>query len=325
MPLIRETYRWAVAAVEEHIQRWRAAGVLDETAAERIRVFEGAGAPPEARPREGPGVLEALIYLGIAVAAVGVVILVGNSWEDLQAWARVAVVGVPGLLAVAAGAGLRRLKEPGMVRGGHVAWLAAGALLAGASGIADDSAGWNDDDALLLAALSGSALALVLWAFAPSHPQVVGIGAGMYALSIALGERSEEFYFPVGGLSLVASAAAVLVLAEGGVMGPRMSMRVLAAVGVAWGAWFASFNGGWAESLVFVAGPALVAISIWRGAFIYIIAGVAAMFAGLISTITRHVHDTTVASLLLIVIGAIMVGSVITLARFRPWARQTAH
>lgn len=318
-------YREAVASVEEHVQRWRAAGVLDEAAAERIRAFEGGPESPSERPGQGPGILEALIYLGVAVAAVGVIILVSNSWSDLREWARVAVVGVPGLFAIAAGSALRTLKEPGMVRGGHVAWLAASVLLTGAGAIAAHNADWSDDNVRLLAGLSGTGLALLLWVFAPSHPQVIGIGAGLYMLSIALGERSDEFSFPVAGMSLAAFALAALVLVEAGLLRPRVSAQVLAAVGIAWGAWFAGFDRGWIEALAFVAGAALVAVSIWRGAFIYIAAGVAAIFAGLISTIVRHVDNPTTASLFLIVIGALMVGSVITIARFRPWARQAAH
>jgi len=314
-----------VASVEEHVQRWRAAGVLDEAAAARIRAFEGDDAAPGATSREGPGVLEALIYLGVAVIVVGVIILVSNSWDDLHEWARVAVLGVPGLLAIAAGGGLRTLREPGMVRGGHIAWLAGSFLLTGAGTIAAHNAEWNDDNVRLLAGLAGTALALLLWVFAPSHPQILGIGSGLYMLSIALGERSDEFSFPVGGISLAACAAGVLILTEAGFLQPRVSARVLAAAGVAWGAWFAGFDEGWAESVAFAAGAVLVALSIWRGAFIYIIAGVGAIFAGLISTIVRHVDDPTTASLLLIVIGALMVGSVITIARFRPWALKTAH
>jgi len=314
-----------VASVEEHLQRWRAAGVLDEASAERIQAFESSQGPAPATQREGHGILEALIYLGVAVVAVGVIILVSSSWDDLEEWARVAVVGVPGLFALAVGGGLRTLKEPGMVRGGHIAWLASSFLLTGAGAIAAHNADWSDDNVRLLAGLSGTSLALALWVFAPSHPQIVGIGSGLYMLSIALGERSDEFSVPVAGISLAVFAATALTITEAGFLRPRVSARVLAAAGVAWGAWFAGFDEGWAESLAFAAGALLVAVSIWRGAFIYIIAGVAAVFAALISTIVRHVEDPTNASLLLIAIGALMVGCVITIARFRPWARQAVR
>lgn len=315
-----------MASIDEHIRRWQAAGVLDEAAAERIRAFEQGAAPVPGRgaPREGPGFLEALVYLGIAVAAVGVVILVGTSWDDLEDWARVAVVGVPGLLALALGAGLRTLPDPGMVRGGHIAWLAGGALITGAAAIAGDTAGWHEDDVQLLAGVVASVLALSLWVAAPSHPQVIGLGAATCMLTIALGGRSDEFSFHVGGISLAVIGVAGIVVTEREWLSPRLLARAVASAAVAWGAFFAGIDEGWAESLVFLASAALIALSIWRGVLFYMLAGVAGFFGGLITTITRHVEDETTAALLLILIGALLIAAVITLARYRPWVRQPA-
>ncbi len=313
-------------SVDEHLERWRAAGLLDEAAIARIRSFEEGSAGPVAPRgrRDGPGFFEALIYLGLAIATVGVVVLVATNWRDLHDWAREAIWLVPGVLAIGAGQALRSLRDPGMVRGGHVAWLAGACLIAGAGAVGADIAGRSGEDIFLVTGLVGLGVALALWAAAPAHPQIVGIGGGMLTLTLALAQRSDEFNFPVAGISLAVLGAAALAFAEAGFLRPRLSARVLAALAVAWGAYFAGANGGWAESLVFVGGPALIALSIWRGAFIYITAGVAAIFVGLISSITRHVDNTSVAALLLILIGALLVASVILLATFRPWVREAA-
>lgn len=279
-------------------------------------------APGREAHREGPGFLEALVYLGIAVAAVGVVILVSTSWDDLEDWARLAVVGVPGLLALALGAGLRTLPEPGMVRGGHIAWLAGGVLVTGASAIAGDTAGWNEDDIQLLAGVVASLLGLALWVAAPSHPQVIGLGAAGYMLTVALGGRSDEFSFHVAGITLAILGIAGLAITERGWLEPRLSARAVVSAALAFGAFSAGFDEGWAEALIFVASAALIALSVWRGVLFYMLAGVTGVFGGLITTITRHVDDETTASLLLILMGALLIGAVITLARFRPWARQ---
>ncbi|MCE7927714.1 MAG: DUF2157 domain-containing protein [Chloroflexi bacterium CFX7] len=320
---MRLTYGGSVASSEEHLERWRAAGILDEAAAERIRAFErdSARSQPETGDREGPGILEALIYLGLAVAAVGVVILVGTSWEDLEDWARIAVVGVPGVLALALGAGLRTLPEPGMVRGGHIAWLAGGVLLSGATAVTGDSAGWRADDIQLATGLVATILALALWVLAPAHPQVLGIGGAAYMLSIALGGRSDEFSFLVAGISLAIVGGAGALAVERGWLEPQLPARAVVAAAITWGAFSAGFDEGWAESLVFVASAAVIALSVWRGGLVYMLAGVAGIFGGLISTITRHVDEETTAALLLILMGALLIAVVTFLARFRPWVR----
>lgn len=313
-----------MASAEEHLERWRAAGILEEAAVERIRAFERDASRAKGREEggEGPGILEALIYLGIAVTAVGVIILVSTTWEDLKDWARTAVVAVPGLLALALGAGLLRLDRPGMVRGGHIAWLTGGALISGATALAADSAGWHTDDSQLATGIVATVLALALWAVSPGHPQVIGIAAGTYMLTIALGGRSDEFSFHVAGISLVLIGAAEMVATERGWLEPRLAARAAASAGVTWGAFFAGFEEGWAESLVFVAGAGVVGLSIWRGSLFYMLAGVAGVFGGLIATITRHVEDETTAATMLIVIGALLIASVVSIARFRPWDRQ---
>jgi hypothetical protein len=309
-----------MASVEQHLRRWLDARLLDEAAAARIREYERETAPAEGRP----GVLEVLVYLGLAVAAAGAVILVSTSWDELRDWARVAVLVVPGLLALALGWGLKASGSPGTHRGGHIALLVGGAMLAGAAAVLSDNAGEEARDNALAAGLVGVALALALWALSPSHPQVVGVGAAFVVLALSLAERPDEFSFAVGGLFLAAAGAAGMVLAELGWLQPQVSARALAGGGVAFGAFFAGFDEGAVEAAALLAGLALVLAGIARGTLVYVAEGVGAVFAGLVASITRHVDDAATAALLLMVIGAGLLATVLLLAFLRPWAREAA-
>jgi len=98
---------------------------------------------------------------------------------------------------------------------------------------------------------------------------------------------------------------------------------VLAGIAFAGGAFYAGLDDtvpGWVQVVTFVAGGALIALSIRRSVLLYMAFGVGAVFLGLIATILRHVDDPTMASLLLMLIGVLLIAGVLLLARLRPWA-----
>ena len=310
---------------EEHLKRWLSADVIDETVADRIREFESERSGREQVADDNrPGLLEAIAYLGIAVVAVGVVIMVTVSWDDLEGWARVLVTAVPGVLALVLGQALRQTGRPGLVRGGHMAWLAAVALLGGTVAIVGANADWNEEDIALAGGIAAAAVAIVLWVFSASHPQVVAVCGSVFAAGMALGGRSDEFSFAVAGLSIAAMSVVGMVLAERGLLTPTLTARFLSALGVGWGTFFAGFESGVYEPLAFVAAATLVALSIQRRVLPYMLIGVALVFLGLVSSITRHSGDPTTAAAGLIVVGALLVGAVLVLARWQPWERRTA-
>src|SRR5688572_1268042 len=103
---------------EEHIERWLAAGVLDPPAAERIRAWEQEREQkPTASKQDEPGVLEAILYLGIVVLGAGIFALVAQQWDELESWARVAATIVPVVLLIAAGLVMRFSNEAPFDRG----------------------------------------------------------------------------------------------------------------------------------------------------------------------------------------------------------------
>lgn len=318
----RVRYGSRMASVEDDLRRWSEAGIIDAATSQRVREFEHTRHATEAAGR--PGVLEVLVYLGVAVIGVGVFILMSISWDDLDEWARVAVTAVPGLFALLMGQVLRSSRLPGLQRGGQLAWLAATALLAGSAAVVGANNDWDEANVVLGAAITASILALTLWAVAPSHPQVVGIGAALFLLAAALGSRSEDFSLAVAGISLMVFGGAAILLAERGLLVPITSSRGLAAIGFGFGGFWAAQDSAAYEPLAFLAAAGLLAMGVWRGAFIYVIAGVALVFLALISSITQHIHEPSAAAAALILLGALLVAVVLGLARWQPWKRPPA-
>jgi hypothetical protein len=310
-----------MARTDEHLQRWREAGLIDEAAVARIEAFEAATAVRAKSER--PGVIEALIYLGLAVIGVGAAVLSASNWEHLESWARIIVLAVPGVLGLAAGQVMRASEQPGYRRGGHMAWVVAAALLTAAAAVSAAEAGWEEESVNMAAGLTATTIAIALWMVAPSYPQIVGLAGGLFLFSIAVGANSidHEMLFGAGILTLFGGAG--LALVELNLLTPKLAGQVLAGIAFAGGAFYAGLDDtvpGWVQVVTFVAGGALIALSIRRSVLLYMAFGVGAVFLGLIATILRHVDDPTMASLLLMLIGVLLIAGVLLLARLRPWA-----
>lgn len=69
-----------MSAIDEALQRWTSAGILDEVSAERIRAFEAAREHPAGQRWQ---VLLALIFGGILLAA-GISLFVAAHWDELS-------------------------------------------------------------------------------------------------------------------------------------------------------------------------------------------------------------------------------------------------
>jgi hypothetical protein len=325
----------AHSPVEAGIARWRAAGIIDEDQAARIRALEHAWEQEEERGRgraasARPGLQEAVVYLGLAVAGVGVIALTAQHWDDLSSAVRVIVWAAPGLLALLLGAGLRRMAAPQLVRATGMAWLAAVLLLFFAVSVAGGEAGWGDPDVFLVAGAAATVLAAGLWMLRRATPQIIALAWGLAFLAEGIAaQRSYNVEYGEGdpltfGMLLMAFGAAWIVLAETGALTPRLPVRALGAAALVWGPFmtgFVSYSGYpgylWAQLLVFVAAGALVALSLRRASFTYMLAGVAGAFIGLVAFIFKHFEDEIGAPVALILSGALLVAAALLLAAFR--------
>src|SRR6186997_1755332 len=103
-----------MASIEQLLRRWQDAGLLDQDAVSRVLAFEER----RATRGERPGVVEALVYLALAITGVGVVVLIASNWEHLGSPARSAIPGVAALVALGAGWLMLHRPSPELRRGG---------------------------------------------------------------------------------------------------------------------------------------------------------------------------------------------------------------
>ncbi len=318
---------------EDALRRWEAAGLIDAATAARIRAFEAERRQPAAAPRptsERPGLVEVLLYLGIAVLAVGVFALVAQGWPELTSAARLIIVGVPALVTLGAGALMRASGEPGIRRGGQLAWFVAVPLLAGTLAVylvEYEPARYSTDDEraiLLTVAAASVAIALLLWVAQPSVLQVVALGGATYFLAMAIGAWPDEFSSRLAGVTMVLAAAGALFLAEANFLTPRDAARLVFGLAGAFGSYMPGFSDGgtpW-ELLAFAVAGALLALGIRRASFLYVLCGVGLLFLALVRTIFQNFSDQVGAPVALIISGALLIAAVLLLARLAPRLRQ---
>lgn len=304
-------------SIDEQLRRWRSAGLIDEPTANRIAEFERSSTPEPSASR--PGILEAFLYLGVAIAGVGTFVLLGDNWEQLRPWARILALAAPLALTLLAGLVMRASSEPGVVRAGHVAWMLSVALLAGTVAVAGNELDIDDRDWLVYAGLAATALALVLWVVAPSHPQILGVAAALVLLASGIGAFPDDHNVLFGGVMVTLFGAVALVFVEMGLLSPAALGRAVFGLMAAAGIYAAGLDDDYilVELLAFAAGGALIALSIWRGLFVYMILGVAVIFVALVTFIFEHFADTIGAPLALIISGATLVAGALIVARFR--------
>ncbi|MCC6387730.1 MAG: DUF2157 domain-containing protein [Dehalococcoidia bacterium] len=309
---------------EEHIRRWQAAGFIDEATAARLLAHEGGTpAEPATAASERPGALEALLYLGLAAAAAGIIVLVAMQWSELRPWSRMAVAGIPCVLALMAGGAMLRSDEGGIRRAGTVAWFVAAALTAVtlAIGAEEYGPGFEDAEAWVLLGVAGGtvAMAAVLWLLSPTHPQVLAMGGSLLFMGTAVGNWPDEYSTGLFGFTVMLFGAAGVALAEAGWLAPRISARFVFAMLAVLGPFiFGMASDAAPVQLVIVAvGAVLAGLSVWRAVFVYMGVGVGAIFVGLVAFFFRQFAPELGAPVALILTGALLIAVVLVLAQAR--------
>ncbi len=317
-----------MASAREHLKRWMDAGFIDRETAGRIETWEQERSAGRKEGAERPGVMEALLYLGVVVLGVGVFAMLAQNWDDLTSWARVTAIGVPTVLLLAAGALMRQSHEPQLERGSQLAWLVSVGLFAGLVAIVlnEYRLGFGEDDdrgRLLTVAASSFGLALLLWVLSPRHAQVFAIAASSFFLGQMIGNWSDEFNQTAAGLALLGFGAAGLALAEVKWLKPELSASVFFAILLIIGPWEAGVGDGHI-AFEFLAGAVAVGVigyGVARASFLLVVVGVAGTFWVLVTFIFEHFSKQIGAPLALMISGGLLIGGVLLLAAYRREAR----
>jgi hypothetical protein len=312
-----------MASVESHVERWLKAHLIDAEQARRILDFESkANRQGGQLGADRPGAPEALLYLGVTILAVGAVTLIAQNWDALPSWARIGALFAPAILLLAAGHTMRRTGQPAIARAATFAWMVSVALIAGGIGVVGNEAQWDGRVTALVAGVIATGLSVVLWMAQPSHPQVLAVAGSCVLLAVAIAiwpDRGNEVY---AGLLIAGFGLTGIGVTERGLFGPRHTARFLSGAMVMLGLIGAAYTGTednriWIELLVFVAGAGLIALSLNRAAFEYLITGIAGVFIGLVAFIFRHFEEEIGAPLALLMSGALLIGATLLINALR--------
>jgi len=303
--------------LEEYLRRWRDAGLVGDEEAQRIREFERA--LPDRPAGDRPGVIEAVLYLGIAIAAAGAFFLGAENWGELEPWARIASLAVPAVLTLLAGFALRTLDEPGYRRAGSAIWLVAVALSAGTVAVINSESGIDDHYALLIVGVAATLVAAVLWVVSPSHLQLLALGGALFVLALGVGNSSDDFSSTITGMAVLVVGLIGVALAERQLFEPRFTARAVFGAFAIAGPYIAGLDGSviWAELLVFVVGAGLIVLAVRRDTFSYMVIAVTGMFVGLVTFVFEHLSDTIGVAVSLLLSGAAIIAAVLLLAVLR--------
>ncbi len=276
-------------------------------------VLAGAGAD------ERPGIVEALLYLGVAIALVGVFVLTADHWGALNTTTRLATVGIPGGLALLAGLFMRRSSEAQLRRAAGIAWLTGVVLLSGTVVVAGVEFGWAEHSTTLVAATGAAVLALLLWWVNPSRPQLIALAGSSIFLAESVADQWSPYRPELAGLLILLSGAAGILLTERKVLRPHGFAAALSGLLVVTGALHTQWGlaGFWAGLPLLAAGAVLIGLSLQRGAFTYLLAGVLATFLGLVLFIFQHFESTIGVPAALLLTGCLLVGGVLFVSTWR--------
>jgi len=300
--------------LKEQLSRWLNAGFITDEQAARITAFEAARA--ENQERRVPLIVEALGYLGGALAVIAVLILAQEFWADLELWGRLALLGIVTLGLLIAGWVLRDSPLEAVRRLAGFLWTFAAVGVAFTFGILSaDGFDTEPETAALVGSLSAGVLGYFLWRIRrESLQQLAFFAAVVSAAMSAVGvfDWPEEMF----GLSMWAAGTAWLFLTWGTVIRPETTGYALGAVASLIGAQMLSFDGeGWPLLLGVVIAGALIVASVTLRQIALLALGAAGVFIFVPQVVFHFFGDSLGAPVALLLSGAALIGGAVALAR----------
>jgi len=211
------------------LERWTAHDLITPEQAAAISAFESNAAAP----RSG-FLVEALGYVGAALAVGAVLTLAGRVWEDLSAASHLAVLGLVMAVLFLGGWMLRTRDEPPVRRLTDVL-LSAAALVSAflASEVATEFARWSDERAAISGGVVGMVVGSLIW-YRRRHTLELLVTVGALFVVVI---NTVSYLAPDSSPILVGSAIwvvglAVFVAGHFGLLVPRTAALVLGSAGI---------------------------------------------------------------------------------------------
>ncbi len=301
--------------LSEQLSRWVEAGLITEDQAGRIRLHEQERTKPD--ERRTPLIVEALGYIGGALAVIAVIILAQEFWADLELWGKLALLGMVSLGLLIAGWVLRDSELEAVRRLAGFLWLFAAVGTAFTVGILSaDGFDAEPETATLVASLAAGLLAIVLWRIRTESLQQLAVFAAAVAAGVsAVGTFSwpEELF----GLVVWGAGTAWLFLTWGTVIRPEMTGYALGAAASLIGMQILTgvAGGGWPALLGVVVAGALIAASVALRQIALLGIGAVGVFVFVPQVVFEYFGDSLGAPVALLISGAVLIAGAVALSK----------
>ena len=300
--------------LQEKLSRWATAGLITEDQSKRILAYEAAAAKQE--ERRVPLIVEALGYLGGALAVIAVLILAQEFWADLELWGRLALLGTVTIGLLVAGWVLRDSPLEAIRRLAGFLWFFAVVGAGFSFGILSvDGFETGDETAMLVGSLAAAVIAFFLWRFRTQSLQQVAFAAGLWMALVGLilvAEWPDEAY----GLGLWALGTVWLFLTWGTLIRPVITGYALGGVASLIGVQLLAVDEqGWPLLLGVLVAGALIVASVTLRQIVLLALGSAGVFIFVPQVVFHYFGDSLGAPVALLISGAALIAGAVALAR----------
>jgi len=318
--------------LRKHLDRWVAEGLIDTAQATRIETAEtpAAGSPAagsraagsQATGSRAPLVAEALGYAGGVLAIAAGLYLVRDLWPNLSTGAVLAFAAAACAALGAGGAAVRATSDPALRRLRSVLWLLSTVSLAAFAGtLADQVWRFGPTSTTLVTAAVSAAYGAALWWRTRAVLQHLAVFASLAVLAGTVVARLDPGLGAWGpGLAIWAMSVLWGVAVMRGYLPPGATGYFAAGIGVLAGAQLTmQVAAGYALALATVAGL-LAAGVLLRQAWLVVLGAFGVLLVTPQIT-TRYLPMSAATPVAIFVVGVVLLGSAVWLARRRAGSR----
>ncbi len=307
----------SVKTLHEQLERWTTEGLIDEGQAGRIEAAETSRLT-QVPSRRLPLIAEVLGYVGAVIAVTAAVITVRQVFKHVPPGAELTMAAVAGVGLLIAGAAIPVAREAAMARLRSVLWLLATAAFATFAAIlSNEFLHLPGREIALISAAAGFVVAAPLYWLNRSAAQQLALAAGTVGVIEAginwIDPHLSTFWF---GLAMWLVAAAWGAAAWRGYLKPSLVGLLLAGIGLLSGATMAmDVAAGRVLALVTVA--AFFTIGVLTRRVVAVIFGAVGTIWIVPEVAQRYLPGSVWAPLSVAVVGLVLLGTAIWLARSR--------
>jgi hypothetical protein len=303
--------------LHEQLARWTAAGLIDADQAARIEDAERQRLVVAPR-RRLPLVAEVVGYVGAVIAITAATVTVHQFWRHVPAVAELTLAAAIAIGLLTAGAATRAGLDPAFARLRSVLWLLATAsVTAFAAVLAHSYLHMSNRDAAIMSAATWTACSIPLWWRTRSALQHLAAFAGAVALTETVLDRLQSGVGSFGyGLALWIVAALWAAGTYRRYFPPRTAGILLSCAGLLTGA-IISMDAAAGQALAVLTLAGLLTIGVITQRVPVIVIGAIGILYVVPDAAHRYLPGSVAAPLAVAVVGIVLLGVALRLARAR--------